>query len=134
MGTKLALLLDLSGASHSAQHARRGCLTPTERWEGFAQVGSRQGECGCFNRVLGKDDGQRVRPPTFLGLGDTSKCLFKDFSVGSTFLPNCWLQECLRHMSGHSQAGSSRRHSFRSCNKFVSSTSCVPLLGTGEIE
>jgi len=66
--------------------------------ERICRAGSKQGECGCCDGVLGRA-GDSMRPPTFLGLGDISKGLPTHFSGGNAFFPICPSQGMTVHDS-----------------------------------
>lgn len=76
--------------------------------------------------------GDDMRPPTFLGLGDTRKGLPSRFSGGNTFFLICPSQGMAVHDSDVGPFSGWNRPHLISCNKSMSYY--VPLLGTGERE
>ena len=95
MGTKSQ---QLSGASHSIEQTRTSLPAPGEGWRGFAGLGQNR-ESVVAVMVFWEGLGDDMRPPTFLGLGDTRKGLPSCFSGGNTFFPICPSQGMAVHDS-----------------------------------
>ena len=127
MGTKSQQFPE---ASHSIEHSRTSLPAPGEGWRGFAGLGQNR-ESVVAVMVFCEGLGDNMRPPTFLGLGDTSKGLPSHFSGINTFpiRPSQGMtvyNSCVGLFSGWN-----RPHLI----SFMSQVNeHVPLLGTGEIE